>query len=134
MKGIGLYWVYTIFIWVCYFLETYIVFFAFPFTRELIHMPGSAWGLAPGLVLFVFCSISIAIPSNGGLGPWNIALMSALSLHGISNTDSFAFSMVVWTFKAIMIIAMGIFAALWILFQKRRTDVHGNLPGHFLKL
>lgn len=134
MKGIGLYWVYTIFIWVCYFLETYIVFFAFPFTRELIHMPGSAWGLAPGLVLFVFCSISIAIPSNGGLGPWNIALMSALSLYGISNTDGFAFSMVVWTFKAIMIIAMGIFAALWILFQKRRTDVHGNLPGHFLKL
>ena len=51
------------------------MFQAFPFTRALVEEPGSAWGLIPGLVVFVFGSYSMAIPSNGGLGPWNLAVM-----------------------------------------------------------
>lgn len=115
MKGRWAYLWLTIAIWVCYFLETYLCFYAFPFTRELLTLPGSCVGLVPGLVVFVFGSMSMAVPSNGGLGPWNVAVMYALMLYGIGETDATAYSLVVWAFQAIMIISLGIFSAIYVM-------------------
>lgn len=115
MKGIGLYIVLTLGIWTCYFLETYLCFFAFPFTRELITHGGYAWGLVPGLVAFVFGSISIAVPSNGGLGPWNIAVMFALTLFGIRQADAAAFSLIAWSAQTVANIIGGIFSAFYVM-------------------
>lgn len=120
MNEIGLYVVYTLGIWTCYFLETYVCFFAFPFTRELITAPGLAWGLIPGLVAFVFGSFSMAIPSNGGLGPWNLAVTFALSLYGINETDGAAFSMVMWSCQAAMLVALGLFSTGYIMVSRDR--------------
>lgn len=120
MKGRWNYLWLTFGIWICYFLDTYLCFFAFPFTRELITMPGSHWGLVPGLVVFVFGSVSMAVPSNGGLGPWNVAVMYALMLYGISQNDAAAYSLVVWAFQAMMIIALGIFSAGYIMFTDNK--------------
>ena len=130
MKGRLAYVFLTIGIWTCYFLETYCCFFAFPFTRELIHIPGSAYGLIPGLVVFVFGSFSMAVPSNGGLGPWNIAVMYALMLYGVSHTDAAAYSIVAWGFQAIMLVALGIFSAFYITITNRRLN---RTPTHALK-
>lgn len=126
MKGRWAYLWLTIGIWVCYFLETYCCFFAFPFTRELIYGPGNAFGLIPGLVVFVFGSVSMAVPSNGGLGPWNVAVSYALMLYGISSTDSVAYSLVVWGFQAIMIISLGIFSAVYVMLSKERGVKKGQ--------
>lgn len=122
MKGMGWYLVLTAGIWICYFLETYICFQAFPFTRQLVSAPGLAWGLIPGLVVFVFGSCSIAIPSSGGLGPWNIAVMFALSLYGIPQDEGAAYSLVVWSFQAGALVLLGLFSAIYIGMQKRLRD------------
>ncbi len=113
MPGRGLFVVYTFAIWVCYFLQYYLCLFAFPFTEKLITAPGMCHGLLPGLVMFVFGSCSMGVPSNGGLGPWNIAVMFALSLYGLSDADGAAFSLVVWTFQNIAQVAAGLFAAAY---------------------
>ena len=60
----------------------------------------------------------MAVPSNGGLGPWNVAVMYALMLYGVGETDATAYSLVVWAFQAIMIIALGIFAAAYVMVTK----------------
>ncbi|MDE6114627.1 MAG: flippase-like domain-containing protein [Muribaculum sp.] len=120
MKGVGAYVVLTLGIWLCYFMETYVCFYAFPFTRALIDSPDSAYGLIPGLVVFVFGSFSMAVPSNGGLGPWNIAVMFALSIYGIGNTEGAAFSMVMWSFQAAMLVMLGVFSAIYIAATKRK--------------
>lgn len=120
MKGVGAYVVLTLGIWLCYFMETYVCFYAFPFTRALIDSPGSAYGMIPGLVVFVFGSFSMAVPSNGGLGPWNIAVMFALSIYGIGNTEGAAFSMVMWSFQAAMLVMLGVFSAIYIAATKRK--------------
>lgn len=120
MKGRGLYVVLTLGIWFCYFMETYVCFHAFPFTRRLIEEPGMAWGLIPGLVVFVFGSFSMAIPSNGGLGPWNLAVMFVLSLYGVSDAEGAAYSMLVWGSQAAMLVALGIFSAIYVMLDKRR--------------
>lgn len=118
MKGRWAYVFLTIGIWTCYFLETYCCFYAFSFTRTLIHTPGMAWGIIPGLVVFVFGSFSMAVPSNGGLGPWNVAVMYALMLYGVNQTDAAGYSIVAWGFQAIMLIALGIFSAFYITHSK----------------
>lgn len=123
MRGRGMYVVLTLGIWTCYFMETYVCFYAFPFTRELIHQPGMAWGLVPGLVVFVFGSFSMAVPSNGGLGPWNLAVMFALSLYGISDAEGTAFSLVMWGFQALMLVCLGIFSAVYVTVESRRRKV-----------
>ena len=129
MKGRWDYLWLTFGIWICYFLETYLCFFAFPFTRELTTLPHSGYGLVPGLVVFVFGSMSMAVPSNGGLGPWNIAVMYALMLYGVNQTDATAYSLVVWAFQAIMIIALGLFSAGYVILSKDRGTTAQNLPS-----
>lgn len=119
MKGIGLYLVLTLGIWTCYYFQAYSCFYAFPFTRELISQPGSYWGFVPGLVVFVFGSCSMIVPSNGGLGPWNIAVMFALSLYGVSDTDGAAYSILCWSMQTAVLIASGIFAAFYIMCTKK---------------
>lgn len=119
MKGRWMYLFLTIAIWVCYFLKIYLVFFAFPFTRELVSHPGYAFGLLPGLVAFVFGSFSMAIPSNGGLGPWNIAVMYALMLYGVGHTDAAAFSIVAWGTQTFMTILLGIFSMFYTAITKK---------------
>lgn len=115
MKLWWLYLLLSILTWVLYFIETYVCFFSFGYTRELIHQPGLAYGLLPGLVAFVFGSLSMGIPSNGGLGPWNLAIMFALSLFGVSNTDGTAFSLVVWSFQSATYVFLGIIALIYIM-------------------
>lgn len=121
MKGTGWYLVFTIGIWVCYFFENYVCFYAFPFTRELVFHSSYAWGLVPGLVVFVFGSCSMAVPSNGGLGPWNLAVMFALTLYGVGENDAATYALVVWTFQSIILIASGIFAAFYIMWDRKRS-------------
>lgn len=126
MNGKVMYVILTLGIWTCYYLETYVCFFAFPFTRALIHDPGSAYGLIPGLVVFVFGSFSMAVPSNGGLGPWNLAVMFALSLYGISDTEGTAFSMVMWSCQAAMLVMLGIYSACYIMATNRKLKKQGT--------
>lgn len=113
----------TLGIWTCYFLETYVTFMAFPFTRALITEPGTCFGLIPGLVVFVFGSLSMAVPSNGGLGPWNVAVMYALSLYSISNAEGTAFSMVMWSSQAAWLVVLGLFSAAYIIWDNKHNQV-----------
>ena len=115
MKGRWEYLLLTLGIWTCYFMETYSCFWAFDFTRELIHQPGMAAGFLPGLIVFVFGSFSMAVPSNGGLGPWNVAVMWALMLYGVHQTDAVAYSIVAWGFQAMTLVGLGIFSACYIM-------------------
>lgn len=112
----------TIGIWVCYYLQIYTAFFAFPFTRELIIEPGTAYGLIPGLVAFVFSSFSMAIPSNGGLGPWNLTVMFALTLFGIGQTEAAAFAMMVWSFESLILVVLGIYTAIYVAATEPKTE------------
>lgn len=122
MKGRGMYVVLTLGIWLCYYMETYVMLQAFPFTRALVEHPGYAFGLIPGLVIFVFGSFSMAIPSNGGLGPWNLAVMFALSLYGISDTQGASFSMVMWGCQSAWLVVLGLFSAAYVFLHRKQTS------------
>lgn len=104
----------TVAIWGCYFVQLYVAFYAFSFTRTICHEQGLGFGLLPCLVAFVFSSIGMAVPSNGGLGPWNIAIMFGLAIYGVSDVEGAAFSILQWSGQTVMLIILGIFTAIWI--------------------
>lgn len=110
----------TLCIWGCYFTQLYVAFFAFPFTRELCADPLLGWGLAPCLVAFVLSSIGMAVPSNGGLGPWNIAVMFGLAVYGIPDAQGTAFSMLQWSGQTVMLILLGIFTMAYIALSRKK--------------
>lgn len=120
MRGRGQFLLLTLCIWCCYFLQLYLAFFAFPFTRDLCSDSGLSFGLTPCLVAFVFSSIGMAIPSNGGLGPWNIAVMFGLSIYGISQENGIAFSILVWSAQTLMLLILGIFTMIYLPLESRR--------------
>lgn len=120
MKGKWQFLLLTIAIWACYYVQLYVAFFAFPFTRELCAADGTAFGLIPCLVAFVLSSIGMAVPSNGGLGPWNIAVMFGLAIYGMSAPDGTAFSMLQWSGQTVMLILLGIYTMVYISIDGRR--------------
>lgn len=113
MPGKGKFILYTLCIWGCYFLQLYAAFFAFSCTRTLIHEPGTLAGLLPCLVAFVLSSIGMAIPSNGGLGPWNLAVVFGLMLYAVPEAGATSMSIVVWSAQTIMLIILGVYAAIY---------------------
>lgn len=124
MDGKWLFALYSAAIWFCYFIQLYVAFFAFPFTRALCSDPGLIFGLTPCLVAFVLSSIGMAVPSNGGLGPWNIAIMFGLAIYGVSAADGTAFSMLQWSGQTVMLITLGIFTMIYISFDKNARKIH----------
>ncbi len=120
MKGKWMFLFYTLCIWGCYYFQLYVAFFAFDFTRELCTESSLAWGLTPCLVAFVLSSIGMAIPSNGGLGPWNIAVMFGLAIYGISDSQGTAFSMLQWSGQTVMLIILGVYTMAYISLGQRK--------------
>lgn len=117
MKEKWMFLLYTALIWGCYFMQLYIAFFAFDFTSGL--------GIVCALVCFVLSSISMGIPTNGGLGAWHIAVIFGLSLYGVgtfsvNNPDAQAssFAMLVWGAQTVLLILLGIYSYIYILMDK----------------
>lgn len=119
MRGRGRFILLTVLLWGCYYIQLYVAFFAFPFTRELCGDASLGFGLLPCLVAFVFSSIGMAIPSNGGLGPWNIAIMFGLAIYGIPDAEGTAFSMLQWSGQTVMLILLGLFTIGYIVRDRR---------------
>ncbi|MFV0417368.1 MAG: lysylphosphatidylglycerol synthase transmembrane domain-containing protein [Dysgonomonas sp.] len=101
MKTKGRLLLYTLGIWGSYFLYFYITFFAFDFTKDL--------GFTVGLVAFALSSISMGVPSNGGLGPWQAAVVAALSIYGVSMLNALAFATGVFALQSLWVIVCGLF-------------------------
>lgn len=127
MRGKWAFIAYTFGIWGCYYVQLYVAFFAFPFTRELCAQPDLGFGLVPCLVAFVLSSIGMAVPSNGGLGPWNIAVMFGLAIYGISDAQGTAFSMLQWSGQTVMLIILGIYTMVYITLDRKEN---GKCPKH----
>jgi glycosyltransferase 2 family protein len=79
---------HTLFIWFMYFMMTLICFWAYAPTADL--------GFSPALLAFVFGGFGVLIPSPGGMGTYQIAVMAALVVFGVAKSDAFAFANIIF--------------------------------------
>ena len=85
-KGILL--LHTVTIWLMYFLMTFLCFKSFAPTAHL--------GPMAGLMIFVFGSLGMIIPTPGGMGSYHALVMAGLALYGIDQNDAFSFTMIIF--------------------------------------
>ncbi len=113
----GLWLLYTIGIWGCFFGALWLEFFAFGFTSGVFH----SHGILAVLVTFVLSSISMGVPSNGGIGPWQWSIIFALGIYGLDSVQSGAFGNLILGCTTLMNIALGIFTFASIAIDRRNS-------------
>lgn len=116
MPGKGRWLVLTVCIWGCYFTQLYVAFYAFGFTTDIV----TQYGILAVLVTFVLSSLSMGVPSNGGVGPWQWSVIVALGMYGLEKGPATAFANLVMGCQTLLLIALGIFTFVCIALQKRR--------------
>lgn len=107
--------VYTVGIWVCYFLQFYVSMFCFDFSSGL--------GWMAGLVMFVVGSIAVAVPTPNGAGPWHFAVITMMMMYGVSKEEAGIFALLVHGIQTFLLILLGIYGLVALpLTNKKRID------------
>ena len=114
VRHLWLFILYTLLIWTCYYLEFYLCFYCFPFTKSL--------GPVVGAVIFAAISVAIIIPTPNGAGPWHFVVITLLGMYGVAETQAGSFALIVHSFQTVFVLLFGLTA--WILLQiiNRKTS------------
>lgn len=115
----GLWLLFTVLIWGSYFVEMWLAFYSFSETGAYVD----SHGLLPVFVTFVFGSLAMGVPSNGGIGPWQWAVVLAINgVYGImGQTDSLAFANIVLGTQTLLMILLGLYTFIAIALDKRNN-------------
>jgi len=116
---------HTFFIWFMYFLMTYLCFFAFEPTEAL--KPVAA------LIVFVFGTFGIVVPSPGGMGTYHFFVTEALKIYEIAPADAFSFANILFFSVQIgcnVVIGLLAFILLPIMNRNYTPKDYSNLPDH----
>lgn len=104
--------IYSLAIWASYFFYFYTTFYAFDFTANL--------GFSAGLFVFAISSISMGIPSNGGLGPWQATVFFGLCAFAVLPDQATAFATAVFTFQSLWVILCGLVGIFALAVKNRK--------------
>lgn len=116
MPGKGRWLLLTLGTWGCYFLQLFVAFYAFDFTADIV----GTYGILAVLVTFVLSSLSMGVPSNGGIGPWQWSVIFALGLYSLAKSPATAFANLVMGCQTLLLILLGIFTFVCIAVQKKK--------------
>ncbi|WP_139224113.1 lysylphosphatidylglycerol synthase transmembrane domain-containing protein [Proteiniphilum acetatigenes] len=107
--------IYTILVWLCFYLYFYICFYAFDFTKDL--------GPLAGLIVFAMTNIGISVPVQGGIGPWHFVVISSLLILGVAEKEALAFAGAVFTIQSVWQILYGLFGVIAMPYVKREQKL-----------
>ena len=108
-----LFWLYTLLIWVCYLMMTFVCFYCFSETSNL--------NLGQGLFIMVAGGLGMVVPTPTGIGSYHYLVIQALVSINITRETSQFFAIIVHSSQAIMIIVAGCFAMIS-LYRQRKPD------------
>jgi hypothetical protein len=99
--------VYSILIWVMYFLMTYCNFMALTETAHL--------GVIPALALLFFGTFAF-IATQGGIGAYPLIVREILLLYGVTANIGYAFGWISWSLQTLMVLISGLIALGYLTF------------------
>jgi uncharacterized membrane protein YbhN (UPF0104 family) len=115
---------HTLFIWFCYYLMTYVVFFAIDATALLSPIAG--------LVILVIGGLGMSAPVQGGIGAFHKLVTAALEgFYSVNKEDGMAFSFVIHGSQTMMVILVGglCFITAFLISRKVKTNDIGKNPN-----
>ncbi len=114
VRNKGLFVVYTLGIWLAYYLHFYIAFFCFPFTQGL--------GATAALVAFVVGTFAVLVPTPNGAGAWHFAVKTVLMLYGVAVVQGAMFALIVHAVQTLLVLLLGLFALFSLCFSAKHRD------------
>ena len=120
IRRLPLFLLYSVGIWVCYYLELYLAFYCLPST--------AAVGPVAGLACFAASSIAVLVPTPNGAGPWNLAIVKMLGIYGVPEADSQPMSFVLHFCQTMIYLLCGFIAwiALKFIHRNGKTKEQDN--------
>ena len=102
VKSPSLFVLYSVAIWLSYYLHFWVAFQCFDFTASL--------GSDCALVAFVVGCFAVLVPTPNGAGPWHFAVKTVLMLYGVSADDGAVFALFVHTLQTLLVVLLGLYA------------------------
>jgi uncharacterized protein (TIRG00374 family) len=115
MEQKGAFIFHTLFIWVTYYLGSYLAFFALPGTAEL------SW--QAGMAILVVGGIGMSAPVQGGIGVYHILVRTALLLYAVPLDKGMAYALITHTTGALLVVLMGGISLVVSLSQSKKRPV-----------
>lgn len=121
MKNKGKFILYTLAIWICYYLAAYLICFSLPETSD--------FNLADGLFIIVVGTLGMMVPASGGIGAFHFALkmgISALffSMHKNAETGAevgLSYAFLSHTTQLVIMLAMGLLSIIFLTIEKKKN-------------
>lgn len=105
---------YSAGLWACYFLSTYLAFFALSSTGNLSPIAA--------LAALVFGSLGMIVPVQGGIGAFHWMVAEGLSLYALPKADGLAFATLIHSSQILVILLVG-GTSLVLIATKSKTKV-----------
>jgi hypothetical protein len=110
-----LFFLYTVIIWILYFLNTWCYLMAFDGTAGV--------GLAAALSILVVGTFGFAAPVSGGIGAYHIFVAKGLALYGVSSLNGGVFGFVSHGLQMLMILIVGGISLILTIIEERKRNV-----------
>ena len=103
---------HTFFIWVMYFLMSYVLFLAIPAVDTI--------GLTDAVLVMVAGGFGMVLPAPGGIGSYHWAVSLGFSAVGFVGDIGFAVANVIWLTQTLMMVAAGGLGYIVLFFYRMR--------------
>ena len=100
VRSRSLFGLYSLGIWVSYYLHFYLTFYCFDFTADL--------GPVVALVAFVVGTFAVIVPTPNGAGPWHFAVKTVLMLYGVEGNNGAMFVLIVHSLQTMLVALLGL--------------------------
>lgn len=111
VQNSSLFIAHTVFIWLMYFLMTYVCFFALDATSGL--------SVEAGIFSMAIGGIGMSLPIQGGFGSFHLIVSKGLTIFGIQEADGLAFATIVHSSQTLFVIAVGILSLILLFTSKK---------------
>lgn len=110
----------TIFMWILYYLMTYVVIFSLEETAGL--------SITAGFTMLVLGGIGMATPVQGGIGAFHYLMSAGLLLYGIPENDGIFFALLLHTTNSVAIMVLGLisFFISMVIPKRKSGEIYAN--------
>jgi glycosyltransferase 2 family protein len=115
VKNLPLFILYTLLIWLMYYLMAYVLFFCFPETAHL-----DMWF---GYLILIMGTIGMATPVQGGFGAYHLLVGSVFALRNLTAEQGVVLATFMHTIQMIFVLVIGGACLLISWFWQTKSDV-----------
>lgn len=120
VKNKGWFLFLTLAIWGCYFLMSYVMFFALPSTESL--------GLSAGFAVLVLGGLGMAAPVQGGIGAYHFMISRGLVAYGLTESAGLNYATLVHGSHMIVYIVIGLICTGVVMIKGRKNSDVSIIP------